>query len=271
MNTLSYHGRQEIKDWHVKQARTHREQENLAKGTYGIHMHGMFKGCSVGCFAHDLRNKENSEYVDRHTLVANEAGWPVWLVYWSDSIFEFLPIGENEDFHVQLRELVPVGVDLNPLEHELAIVRLNVLLSNLDICVCRNQDDLKLVREVVSATVGYHRDALTGRATEEDRAAARSNTYHALKKISLDGGYNEQSALQHAVKSAACSVGPTDIYRGVGNSLYDACTALDYMVGFQKIRRSESRIYATHEMSRLEKRTLFAELARMSARTTLEA
>jgi hypothetical protein len=130
--TLSYHNDPAVKARHVALAKHHYEADMLLAGTYACGSGSAFKGCSVGCMAHDIAPNSATDY---HAIVAADAGWPDWLVRLNDSIFEGLPKGDRERFHVQLREAVPVGVDLEPVQHLLAVRRLIRLESTLALLV----------------------------------------------------------------------------------------------------------------------------------------
>src|SRR5690606_1931968 len=124
--TLSYHNDPAVKAAHIAQAERHVAADMLIVGTYGrTDDHNAFRGCSVGCFAHEIDPHSG----DFHAVVATAAGWPEWLVYLSDALFEGLPAGERETFHVDLRRHVPVGVDLEPVLHRIAIARMDRLIA----------------------------------------------------------------------------------------------------------------------------------------------
>src|SRR5690242_11693195 len=99
----------------------HREADMLVSGTYVEKANGGFHGCSVGCDAISiaLAKKENPLLLGggHHAYVANYFGTPEWLEYLRDSIFESLPSGEREQWHVDLAEALPVGVDFKPIRH----------------------------------------------------------------------------------------------------------------------------------------------------------
>jgi hypothetical protein len=121
----SYHNDPAIKAFHVAQAKHHLAADMLVSGTYGEGNASNFRGCSIGCMAHDIDPSRD----DYHKLVAEHAGWPEWLARLNDSIFEGLPKGERETFHVDLREAIPVGVDLEPVLHKLALRRIDRLIE----------------------------------------------------------------------------------------------------------------------------------------------
>src|SRR5699024_7324123 len=97
MTTLSYHNDPKLKEAHIAQAQHHMEADMLLAGTYGEDEGDKFRGCSVGCFAHEI----DPSRVDYHAIVAEAAGWPEWLVRLSDTLFEGLPADERNSFHVE--------------------------------------------------------------------------------------------------------------------------------------------------------------------------
>lgn len=143
---LSYHNSEEVKRQHVEMAKRHYEQDMLVAGTYGKE-NGRFEGCSVGCFAHEIAPTR----ADYHAVVAEAAGWPEWLVQLSDTLFEGLPGGERERFHVVVREAVPVGVDLEPVRHRLAVRRMDRLIASMSESAYAGRDEVIGVLETIKA------------------------------------------------------------------------------------------------------------------------
>jgi hypothetical protein len=171
---LSYHNDPAVKAWHVEQARYHYEMDMLRAGTYGISGNGYFKGCSVGCMAHDIDPKALDNW---HEIVAKHAGWPKWLVRLNDSIFEGLPLGKREYFHVDLREAIPVGVDLEIVRHKLALRRIDRLIelqkSNRGEHGASIDAVISQVLAVLSRVRHWHESEIGGNVCELE-AAARS-------------------------------------------------------------------------------------------------
>jgi hypothetical protein len=166
-NVLSYHNDPAIKTFHVAQAKHHLAADMLMVGTYGFnHLGGAFCGCSVGCMAHDI-DPTARYHNDVHKTVADHAGWPLWLVHLNDVIFEGLPRGARETFHVQLREAIPVGVDLEPVRHQLVIRHLDRLIAcqekNLgkhdkavNAVIAQTMDAIRQVRQCHEAEIAGH-------------------------------------------------------------------------------------------------------------------
>lgn len=123
---LSYKADPALKAEHVAQAEHHAAADMLLSGTYGEISGSHFRGCSVGCFAHDIAPKAGGNL---HLTVAEARGLPEWLVRLQDSMFEGLPDEERATFHVELARRIPVGVDLEPVKHWIAISRIDRMLA----------------------------------------------------------------------------------------------------------------------------------------------
>lgn len=127
---LSFRGDAALKATHVAQAEHHAEADMLMSGTYGTGAGAEFRGCSVGCFAYDI-NRQTDELGNWHETVADARGLPEWLIRLQDSLFEGLPQAERAGFHVELARRIPVGVNLEPVQHWLAIARIDRMLTAL--------------------------------------------------------------------------------------------------------------------------------------------
>ncbi|RPE74656.1 hypothetical protein [Vulcaniibacterium tengchongense] len=123
---LSFHGDPAIKALHVAQAEHHAAADMLRAGTYGIIDGDRFRGCSVACFARDINPDAK---VLHHEVVAAARGLPVWLIRLQESIFEGLPEEDRAGFHVELARRIPDGVDLEPVQHWIAIARIGRMLA----------------------------------------------------------------------------------------------------------------------------------------------
>ena len=126
MITTTYHNDPEFKQRCVEAAKRHATLDRLRAGTYG-EMKGGFHGCSVGCDAYDITGDIVGH--NPHMITAEYFGFPPWLEYLRDQIFEGLSEGERNHFHVILKMAVPVGVDLEPVLHKLTIRRLDRLIE----------------------------------------------------------------------------------------------------------------------------------------------
>ena len=158
-------------------ARRHYEADMLVQKTYGLDGPG-FRGCSVGCFLHAIYPDMTAESIrdlgDKHRLVADSFGYPEWLVWLQDVIFEGLPVGERERWHVQLFEVLaelPDDYDWKRARHRTHASILRVAL--------RVAGD---AREVVQRVLDLHERAARGDyVSDKEWSAARSAARLAMR------------------------------------------------------------------------------------------
>lgn len=139
----------------------------LAKGEYGSTKKGKFKGCSIGCHAHDIlpdiKPSELNLLSDIHAVVSGYYDYPEWLTHLQDLVFEGLPGGENRQWHVDFSKAFPVNADEQILLHE-------VHLAILRIC----HKTAGGSQEVVQAVMDLHERAARGeQVTQAEWSAAQ--------------------------------------------------------------------------------------------------
>jgi hypothetical protein len=182
---LSFHGSQATKDKYVARVKEHQEADNIVQGQGWSEG----KGCAVGC---TLENYAHSQY-------PIELGLPEWLAHLQDAIFEGLSLEEAKAFPLQFLEAIPVGVDLEPIRHQLAVLRLSILLVNLD-------GSNVQVKDAINQVIEYHKAALKGTLSDEEleglRAAAESAVESAVESATWAAA---RSAARSAAESAAWS------------------------------------------------------------------
>lgn len=115
---LSWHNDPALKAEVVERMREHRRQDQIIQGTYqqweGFAGHkGCFIGCTLPYISAKVRESEN--WLGFHQEVEDRYGIPWDLVHAMEQIFEGLPSGQHKDYALRLVELIPVGVDLEPL------------------------------------------------------------------------------------------------------------------------------------------------------------
>lgn len=116
---LSFHGKQETKDFYLARVKAHRIADRIIQGTgWKEQDDGVFRGCAVGC---SLENYDHSKY-------PVELGLPEWLARLEDRIFEELPKDEAMEWPEKFLSAIPVGVDVENVRHHLAIKRMNRLI-----------------------------------------------------------------------------------------------------------------------------------------------
>ncbi len=152
---LSYNSYASLKAKAVTLAEHHRDADMLVTGTFGKESRKSFKACSVGCFLYDLRPDSWEDTQHKHSAVATDLCLPEWLIRLQDDIFEGLGAHERNNFHVELFKNIPVGVNLEPVRHLIAIDRFQRLIIQQTAAIEANlPDDVKAcIRDVVDLLV----------------------------------------------------------------------------------------------------------------------
>ena len=170
----AYHNDPAIKAKYIARIRAHRAADDLIKGTGWNNG----KGCAIGC---TLESYDHARY-------PIELGLPEWLARLEDRIFEGLPTAQAMEFPERLLAAIPVGTDLDPVRHRLAIRRMDRLIAA--------QADEPIVAAIV-AVRDCHAAELAGLPC--DWSAAESAAESA------------ESAAESAAWSAACKQEADDL------------------------------------------------------------
>lgn len=192
--TLSYHNDPAVKARHVKLARAHRDADRLRTGAYywapGEETPGpdgvvrKWRGCSVGCFAHDYRIANHGD----HEALAEHVGLPLWLVCVQDYAFEHLPAGAGAAWHVALAEAVPVGADLTQVRDRwLLWIRSDHEYGALQYA------RTKCSREAVERVIALYRRQVAADPTSAAAYAATAYAVDAGAVYAADAAYARQS------------------------------------------------------------------------------
>lgn len=204
---LSFNNSHALKDRAIALAEHHAAADMLKAGTYGNDQKGgAFRGCSVGCFAHDLSTHAEN---DLHSAVARALCVPKWLVRLQDSTFEGLPAEQRAGFHVELYQRVPVGVDLGPVQHWIAIARIDRMLETqrktLDAGYSR--DVTEVISQVIAALKAGKRahEAAAGGNDSELSYAAR------LAGLAELAAWSAESAAWSARSAARSAAGAAEL------------------------------------------------------------
>ena len=115
MNTpITYHADPVLKARFLAELEKHAQADAFLKGTYG-QMNSHFRGCGIGCSLASL-NVIAGHHIDRrtsdHERYPTELGWPLWLAYLEDHLFEELPDALSKTWPIRLSTAVPVGVTI---------------------------------------------------------------------------------------------------------------------------------------------------------------
>ena len=150
---LSYHNDFKIKEKYQAKFQAHRDADEVTQGSR--------KGCFVGC---TLNSYDHNRFPD-------ELGWPVWLGHLAEVIFEGLLKSECAQFGTDLLKAVPVGVDLEPIQHVIAIKRLENITDN-----CKDYEDIEGLKSAIQLIIECHHLTLKCKPCDWDAAesAARS-------------------------------------------------------------------------------------------------
>ena len=111
----AFHNDPSVKEKYLSRVAAHAAADRLIQGTG---WNGS-KGCAVGC---TLEAYDHSRY-------PIELGLPEWLARLEDSIFEGLPAEDAMTWPQRFLEAIPVGADVEPVRHKLAVLRLDRLIS----------------------------------------------------------------------------------------------------------------------------------------------
>ena len=109
---ITYKNDPALKAAFLGQLAEHEAADAFLQGTYA-QMNGHFRGCGIGCSLHSLnviQGRTPLFNTDVHARFPSELGWPLWLAYLEDHVFEHLPIEAAKHWPRQLSEAVPVGV-----------------------------------------------------------------------------------------------------------------------------------------------------------------
>ena len=156
----------------------HQKLDRLVQGNWlsDEEVQGSYRGCFFGC-AMQTSNNAIKKACEKY-------GLPLWIGYWSESVFEGLEVEDAVKWPVQLLEaLINFSGDTEKLMHDLAIKRLTNLLHT------KNQE----VNSAIELVIDYHKNP-----DEQKRIAAESAACSARSARSDDSAWS-------AAWSAACS------------------------------------------------------------------
>jgi len=162
----------------------HQKFDRLVQGYWlrAEKVHGDYLGCFFGC-AMQTSDDAIEKACEMYDL-------PLWIGYWSESVFEELKPEDAVKWPVQLLEsLVNFKGDTEKLRHDLAIKRLTNLLPT------KNEE----VDSAIALVIAYHKNP-----DEQKRIAAKSAADSAAD--SAWSAHPAWSVAKSAAKSAAWSV-----------------------------------------------------------------
>ena len=208
----AFHDDPQFKAQLVEAAIAHREADDYISGTY-VEKNGRFRGCSVGCSLYDVQKIRGTPVISygNHERLAKTLGVPEWLCHLQDSIFEGLPADQRSRWTERLYAAIPVGADLEPVRHRLAIRRLTRLADTQKKALGSSTDDAVLaqtIREALASlaqVIECHRAELGEIDCAPDWSAAQSAARRETRstRYSAAPWVAAYSAVESAVESAA--------------------------------------------------------------------
>jgi hypothetical protein len=205
----AFHNDPEFKSQLVAAAIEHRKSDDYIAGAYA-EGNGRFRGCSVGCSLHDVQKLRGVKVVDHgdHELLAQTLGVPEWLCRLQDSIFEGLPDDKRSRWTERLYAAIPIGADLEPVKHKLAIRCLTRLADAQRKALETATDDhgladaIKQVLAALDQVIACHRAEVGEVECVADWSAARSAA-SAAESAAWSAAESAWSAARSAALSAA--------------------------------------------------------------------
>ena len=182
------------------------------------------RGCFVGC---TLDNYDHSQFPE-------QLGWPQWLAHLADEIFEGIPASQAPQFGTDLLAAVPVGKDLEPVRHMIAISRHERQIKRLE---GNTEPYAEQCRTALQGVIDYCKGELTqtnsesAESAESARSAAGSAEAAAWSAESAESAaWSAESAAESAAwsaaESAAWSAAESDEYQIERDTLLAVLRAL---------------------------------------------
>ena len=197
---ISYKNDPKLKQMMVEEAQKHKKADAYIKGAYE-QRNGIFRGCAVGCAIESINVRlGKSINNDSHKAYEKELGFPRWLAYLEDKLFENLPDDESKNFPLEMLEAIPVGVNLEPVKWQFCAYLLN---ENINIVLgLEIADGLKTqVVDAIRQCLAVHESAI--KTGVWDAIAAQSVQSAARSAWSASAAAS--AAAHSAVQSAAWS------------------------------------------------------------------
>ena len=182
---LSFHNDAAVKTKYVDRVKAHAAADRLVQGVGWEEG----KGCAVGC------TFENYD----HSRGPIEIGVPEWLMRLEDKVFEGLPKSDAMQWPVIFLEAIPVGVDLDPLRHKLAILRAE---RNLTILTNNKENYAIEVRAAIGAIIEYHKNSLVGFGTARSAESAAESAARSAESAAWSAAWSAESAAWSAESAA---------------------------------------------------------------------
>ena len=192
----------------------HRDMDMLLADTYAK-QNGTFKGCSVGCFLHDIYPAKTAYEIGdldgKHKIIADHFGYPEWLVLLQDNIFEGLPETDRGNWHVNLAK----SIDALASEPNWQVILHKVHVALLKVSYANAGQS----QNVVQSVIDLHERAASGEVVSEELWSA------AYFSADYDADYAARSAARSAAWSAARSAADYAAYQDMRDGVLSAYSA----------------------------------------------
>ena len=177
--------RSELQAEYLRKMKAHRAAYHLRKGTYGEGKGHSFRACAVGCTLSDGDAPGRSN----HLCYPDKLGWPVWLAYLQDKIFEGLPYREAQAWPKDLMRAIPPGLPeavfsriRDRFLHDMLVQQVLPLVP----------EEGGAIRKAISGVVALLKRCLNGEAISQDAwrsaaVAARAASAAAYAADAADG------------------------------------------------------------------------------------
>ena len=186
---LSFHGKQEIKDYYVARVQAHYMADEIIQGVYW--QEG--KGCAVGCTIHG----------DDHGDYEGVLGIPRILARLEDRLFEGMTNSDAKEFPLAFIQAVPVGVDLTPVWKNFLVWMLVDPETGV-IKHANNDEGKKAISDVAALIKRSLLEEITPDQYSEVRAAADAAAYAAdAAAYAADAAAYAADAAAYAADAAA--------------------------------------------------------------------
>ena len=168
----SYNNDPAFKKKAVEAAIRHRDMDMLMSGTYGVRISNDFKGCSIGCDAFDITG---GIAYDPHQATADYFGFPLWFERLRDEIFEGLDQAGRVNWHVDIKQAVPIGMDESDFDQVKKDFLVWLMEENIKVV-----ERLDIVKELKDQILSAINGVINAFKTGEGMEAARDSAIYAL-------------------------------------------------------------------------------------------
>ena len=212
---IAWLGRPKLQAKYLRKMEAHRAAYHLHKGTYGEGKGPSFRACAVGCTLSDGDAPGRS----LHMCYPDKLGWPVWLAYLQDKIFEGLPSPEEQAWPEDLMRAIPPGLPeavfsriRNRFLHDMLVQQVLPLVP----------EEGTAIREAIFGVVALLQRCLNGEAISQDEwrsaavaaraASAAARAASAAAYAADAAAYADSAAYADYAADAAAAAADTTAY-----------------------------------------------------------